>query len=133
MSDRLIFQLVTNNWQRGFAPGSGSLHKARHRTFNVVAVERAQLRGKGQFTLPAQVRRALHLAEGDEVEFTVHRDGQVTLRGLTAIPTDQRWFWTEQWQDGEREASSAISAGNTTSYDSTEEFLAALDHLDSTA
>ena len=98
-----------------------------------VVVERAQLRGKGQFTLPAQVRRALHLEEGDEVEFTVHRDGQVTLRGLTGIPTDQRWLWTEEWQEGERDASAAIASGNTTSYDSTEDFLAALDHLDSTA
>jgi AbrB family looped-hinge helix DNA binding protein len=98
-----------------------------------VLVERAQLRGKGQFTLPAQVRRALHLQEGDEVEFVVHRDGQVTLRGLASIPTEQRWFWSEQWQEGERDASSAIASGNTTSYDSSEAFLAALDHLDSTA
>jgi hypothetical protein len=32
MSDRLIFQLGTNNWQRGgeFAPGSGILHEAHH-------------------------------------------------------------------------------------------------------
>lgn len=33
---RLIFQLGTNNWQRGgeFAPGSGILHEAHHKTFN---------------------------------------------------------------------------------------------------
>jgi AbrB family looped-hinge helix DNA binding protein len=98
-----------------------------------VVVERAQLRAKGQVTLPAQVRRALQLKEGDEVEFTVGPDGQVALRGLTVIPTDQRWFWTQEWQEGEREASAAIAAGKTTSYDNTEEFLAALDHLDSTA
>jgi glycosyltransferase involved in cell wall biosynthesis len=32
MGDRLIFQLGTNNWQRGgeFAPGSGILHEAHH-------------------------------------------------------------------------------------------------------
>jgi AbrB family looped-hinge helix DNA binding protein len=98
-----------------------------------VVVERAQLRAKGQVTLPAQVRRALQLNEGDEVEFTVHQDGQVALRGLTVIPTDQRWFWTEEWQEGEREVSAAIASGNTTSYDNTEEFLAALDGLDTTA
>jgi glycosyltransferase involved in cell wall biosynthesis len=36
MADRLIFQLGTNNWQRGgeFAPGSGILHEAHHRAFN---------------------------------------------------------------------------------------------------
>jgi glycosyltransferase involved in cell wall biosynthesis len=36
MGDRLIFQLGTNNWQRGgeFAPGSGILHEAHHHAFN---------------------------------------------------------------------------------------------------
>src|SRR6478752_9342601 len=36
MSDRLIFQLGTNNWQRDweFAPGSGSLHEAHHHALN---------------------------------------------------------------------------------------------------
>jgi glycosyltransferase involved in cell wall biosynthesis len=38
MGDRLIFQLGTNNWQRGgeFAPGSGILHEAHHRAFNAM-------------------------------------------------------------------------------------------------
>ena len=36
MGDRLIFQLGTNNWQRGgeFAPGSGILHEAHHHAYN---------------------------------------------------------------------------------------------------
>jgi glycosyltransferase involved in cell wall biosynthesis len=38
MGDRLIFQLGTNNWQRGgeFAPGSGILHEAHHRAYNAI-------------------------------------------------------------------------------------------------
>ncbi|MGL5819242.1 MAG: glycosyltransferase [Phycicoccus sp.] len=38
MADRLIFQLGTNNWQRGgeFAPGSGILHEAHHRAYNAM-------------------------------------------------------------------------------------------------
>ncbi len=34
------------------------------------AVTTARIRGAGQLTLPAEVREALHVAEGDEVEFT---------------------------------------------------------------
>jgi glycosyltransferase involved in cell wall biosynthesis len=43
MGDRLIFQLGTNNWQRGgeFAPGSGILHEAHHRAFNEIEGVRA--------------------------------------------------------------------------------------------
>ncbi len=35
---QLIFQLGTNNWQRGgeFAPGSGILHEAHHRAYNTL-------------------------------------------------------------------------------------------------
>ena len=38
MADRLIFQLGTNNWQRGgeFAPGSGILHEAHHHAYNAL-------------------------------------------------------------------------------------------------
>lgn len=96
-------------------------------------VGRSQLRKKNQLTLPTEVREALQLSEGDEVEFTVAPDGQVTLRGWTTIPTDQRWFWTEEWQVGEREASAAIAAGETTVYESDDDFLAALDEIDATA
>lgn len=36
MEKRLIFQIGTNNWQRGeeFAPGSGILHEAHHKAYN---------------------------------------------------------------------------------------------------
>ncbi len=39
MTKRLIFQMGTNNWQRGgeFAPGSGILHEAHHQAFDNMA------------------------------------------------------------------------------------------------
>jgi hypothetical protein len=43
------------------------------------------------------------------------------------IPETQAWFWTPEWQDGEREVDEHIAAGRTTYFESTEEFLAALD------
>ncbi len=41
--DLLIFQLGTNNWQRGgeFAPGSGILHEAHHQAYNAMPGVRA--------------------------------------------------------------------------------------------
>lgn len=55
-----------------------------------------------------------------------------TCHGLEADDgaPDQRWFWTEEWQVAEAEASEAIVAGATTIHYSTEEFLAALAALD---
>jgi len=85
------------------------------------------VRKKAQITLPAEVRAALHVAEGDEVEFTVTPMGEVLLRGLTVVPADQRWFWTEEWQAGERESSAQIAAGNVTVHDDVDAMFDELD------
>lgn len=34
----------------------------------------------------------------------------------TDVPDDQRWYWTEAWQRGERQASKQIAKGFTTTY-----------------
>ena len=70
-----------------------------------------QVRSKAQLTLPEEITRALRISEGDEVEFCVHEDGTVTVRGYVSIPTDQAWFFTPQWLAGEREADEDIAAG----------------------
>jgi antitoxin PrlF len=93
---------------------------------SVDSTARAKLRDKNQVTLPAEVREALHIREGDEIEFTITENGDIALRGYMRIPTDQRWFWTPEWQAGEREASEQIAAGETTYFDNDEDFLAYL-------
>ena len=85
------------------------------------------IRSKGQITIPRPIRQALGVEEGDQVEFDVTPDGTVTLRGMKMIPADQAWFWTPEWQAGEREADADIAAGRTEHFDSDEAFLAALD------
>jgi antitoxin PrlF len=50
---------------------------------------KVKLRAKAQLTLPEEIRRALHVTEGDDVEFAVHEDGTVSVRGYVSIPTDQ--------------------------------------------
>lgn len=46
------------------------------------------------------------------------------------VPASQAWFWTPQWQAGEREADADIATGRVTTYDGPEEFIAALEQLD---
>ncbi len=40
---------------------------------------------------------------------------------------DQAWFWTPEWQAGEKAADADLAAGRTTVYDSDEAFLKALE------
>jgi bifunctional DNA-binding transcriptional regulator/antitoxin component of YhaV-PrlF toxin-antitoxin module len=72
---------------------------------------RARLRPKHQLTLPPEVREALLVEPGDEVEFELVAPGVVKLLGTKRIPADQAWFWTQEWQAGEREASAEIARG----------------------
>jgi antitoxin PrlF len=92
---------------------------------------RAKVRSKAQLTLPEEVRRTLHIGEGDEVEFAVHADGTVTIRGYVSIPTDQAWFFTPDWLAGEHEADEEIAAGRGTNHESAEAMFAHLDSLGS--
>jgi antitoxin PrlF len=87
----------------------------------------ATLRAKNQMTLPDAVRGALHVAEGDEVEFVITESGDVLLRGMTKVPADQRWFWDEQWQAGERQATAEIAAGEGETFDDVDAMFDALD------
>lgn len=43
------------------------------------------------------------------------------------IDPEQAWFWTCEWQQRVREADDDFAAGRVTSYESNEQFLAALD------
>jgi antitoxin PrlF len=90
---------------------------------------RVKVRAKAQLTLPEEIRRALHIGEGDEVEFSVHDDGTITVRGYVSIPTDQAWFFSPEWLAGEREAGEDIAASRGTVHESAEDMFAHLDAL----
>ncbi|GAA0441002.1 hypothetical protein Acor_11990 [Acrocarpospora corrugata] len=92
---------------------------------------RAKVRAKSQLTLPEEVRQALHIGEGDEVEFAVADDGTITVRGYISIPTDQAWFFAPEWLAGEREADEDIRLERGTKHESAEDMFAHLDKLGS--
>jgi AbrB family looped-hinge helix DNA binding protein len=83
------------------------------------------LRAKGQLTLPEDIRNAARLEEGDLLEAEITPDG-ILLRPQKVIDASQAWFWTEEWQAGERDADADRAAGRSERFDSGEEFLTAL-------
>lgn len=44
-----------------------------------------------------------------------------------ALPTEQGWFWSERWQAGECQADAEIASGRVQQFESSEQFLAALE------
>jgi bifunctional DNA-binding transcriptional regulator/antitoxin component of YhaV-PrlF toxin-antitoxin module len=88
------------------------------------------VQGRGTIALPADVRRRLHLDQpGAQLEMTERADGVIELRAALPVPADQRWFWTKQWQDREREVDEHVAADRVAVHESTEDFLSHLDEL----
>jgi antitoxin PrlF len=90
------------------------------------ATFQTRVRDKGQLTLPARVREALGVSPGDELEFEISDAGVVEVHGLRKIRSDQAWFWTREWQEGERQASEDIAAGRTTVHEDADAMFAYL-------
>jgi len=86
---------------------------------------RVTLRPRGQITLPPEIRAALHVDAGDEIQLDITDKG-VFMHGLKLIPADQAWFWTTEWQEGEQEADEQAAAGQGTYFSTAEEMFDAL-------
>lgn len=84
------------------------------------------VRGKGSITIPAEIRRAARLAEGDPIEVVLTEDG-ILLKPKKVIDATQAWFWTPAWQAAELHADEDLAAGRSTTFADGDEFLKALD------
>lgn len=65
---------------------------------------------KNQVTLPKEVVEGSHLVPGDPLVVTVE-EGRIILNPQVHVPRDQAYFWTPEWQAGEREAEEDIARG----------------------
>jgi len=46
---------------------------------------------------------------------------------MKLIPAEQAWFWTREWQAGEKEADEDIAAGKVKTFDRVDDLLEELD------
>jgi hypothetical protein len=89
---------------------------------------------RGVIALPAELRHKLHLDEpGAQLEITERPDGVLELRAALPVAADQAWFWTQEWQQREREVDEHVAAGRVTVHESADDFLAHLDDLSDAA
>lgn len=83
-----------------------------------------QMDKRGTVTIPEEVRG--ELPENALFEAVRRDDGVIELRPKVAIDASQAWFWTEGWQQMEREADEDIAAGRVRHFGDVESFLADL-------
>jgi len=76
----------------------------------------------GQITLPAAIRRAVNIEEGDLI--AVYLEGEsIILRPKRLVDKSQAYFWSVYWQKAEREASEDIAEGRVREYDDVEALI----------
>lgn len=88
------------------------------------------IQARGTIALPADIRKRHHLDEpGAQVEVVERDDGVIELHPTVAVPTSQAWFWTEEWQAGEREVDEQIARGELTTFGSVDDLVVYLNAL----
>ncbi len=90
-----------------------------------MAIRQPRLSKRRQVTIPRDVLAAAGLSEGQPLSIRATDDGLLITAGEERDP-DQWWYWTEEWQKGEREIDAAQARGDFgTTYLSEEAFEAA--------
>ncbi len=80
-----------------------------------------KLTSGGQVTLPKEIRKKTNMQPGDFVEVELNEEGHIVLTPKKLIDADQAYFWTEEWQKGERKADEDIKAGRVKTFHSVDE------------
>jgi len=79
-----------------------------------------QVRKKYQITLPAAIRKAAGISEGDLLTAQVQDDRTILLRPRRLVDADEAFFYTPEWQAAEREADEDIRLGQVYHFDNVE-------------
>ena len=77
---------------------------------------------RGVVTLPAAIRRATDIEKGDFLELVVE-GREIRALPKKLVDKDQAYFWSREWQEGEREAQEDINQGRVEEFDSVDELL----------
>ena len=69
-----------------------------------------KIKNKYQIVIPEDVRKNIQLKIGDTLEI-VEKDGVLILKPVIVIDKAQAYFWSEEWQAGEKKAEAAKKKG----------------------
>ena len=74
-----------------------------------------KVKKKYQIVIPEEVRRKLQVEIGDTLEIE-EKDGVLIARPGVVVEKSQAYFWTDEWQRGEKEAEEAKRKGMFTDF-----------------
>jgi AbrB family looped-hinge helix DNA binding protein len=84
---------------------------------------RVKLSARRQITIPAETAKRLGLKAGEELEL-VESEKAIVLVPRKHIPKDQRWYYTDEWQQMMQEAFDDLKHGRMAGpFESAEELI----------
>ncbi len=101
---------------------NGITEKTNNEEMLLMVSETVKVARRGQITLPASLRKAARIQEGDYLRFTVE-DESIRVEVQKLVDRDQAYFWTREWQEGEREAGEDIGIGRLKTFDSVDDLI----------
>ncbi len=69
-----------------------------------------KVKNKYQIVIPEDVRKKLKVEIGDTLEIE-EKNGVLVIRPVMVIEKSQAYFWTDEWQKGEKDAEAAKEKG----------------------
>jgi len=69
-----------------------------------------KVKNKYQIVIPEDVRKKLKVEIGDTLEIE-EKNGVLIAKPVMVIEKSQAYFWTDEWQEGEKEAEEAKKKG----------------------
>jgi antitoxin MazE len=79
-----------------------------------------KIKNKYQIVIPEDVRKNLRVQIGDTFDI-VAKDGVLILKPVVVIYRAQAYFWSEEWQAGEKKAEAAKKKGKFKEFKKTSE------------
>ena len=79
-----------------------------------------------QVALPVNIRAKYNIKVGDILEAKAVKSG-ILLKPKDVIDKSQSYFWTKEWQKGEKQADRDFKAGRFKTFTSVDTFLKDLD------
>lgn len=82
----------------------------------------ARLNKNGQVSIPAPIRKALGLKEGDQLGFELEGN-TVRVSPLVHVPKDQIWFYSKEIQKKVQKAKREIGSGKGRAFSRTDDLI----------
>ena len=84
---------------------------------------------QGQIRIPKKIMEKYGIQKGDYLEVDAMK-GQIVLKPRKLIDPTQGWYWTEEWQQMEKEADEDLTDGRYRDFEALEGLLKDLKNED---